>query len=917
MKRKNIDYQYVYPVYKYGVGDWLKQNVNKDTLVNALTGRQSDIQGLGLGTIGNVVGSTVSGLVSNGYDSTAGKVFDVVGDIGSMIPGPWGAIIGGGAKILGGATNALFGEKVDQNKLNQVNSNINSLNSFQSNASSFDEIQLPMAVASANNVYSGGLFNTSASKKNEALNDELMLAEQWANRSVDNNIQNIKANQINQMMRNYKKDGGSLSSIYIKPSNRGKFTASAKRAGMGVQEYASHILANKEDYSPTLVKRANFARNASKWKHDFGGDLLTNGGIFSNGYTWIGNGYHHSENSNEGVPVGISPDGIPNLVEQNEFIWRDAPDGEYVFAADSDNTNKMKVPKEILDKYHMKEGTTFAEVAKKISKESKERPNDPISKNGRISDLTELMQAQEEVRTANQAKDIKKDLKKQLNNLTPEETLALQEQMPYGVIGNSESQEYAEGGLFGRKFDGTGKYPNRYYTSPYVYNSAKPASILERAGGLASLLNKLGRQHRGEGINMLPYERAWQESPQYLNQFQIAKILKENPELTDEEFIKEFASNMLPYYQEYINSSNTPSVLGASQDTDLVAENLDSPIIDNINSKVEPFIVSAATRVGSYKSDKPSIQKAQLRDFNIPFDKWEPLNTISERAKSINASRPDKITFTGVSSNNNIDQQQGIDEKLLPTWMRYAPIAGSAISAVSSLFDKPDYSNAEAIERASQVTPRQVSYTPLGDYITYRPFDTNYYLNALRSGAAASRRLLANTSGGNRGALASTILASDYNTLIKEGELARQAEEYNRAQQLQAAEFNRGTNQTNAEMSLQASKANQDAYLDAARLGLSGITASSQMRESIDQNLANQRSANLTNLFNNLGALGEENYNKNDRDWYIRNIVGTLPENPQDWSEEQWKDYQTARKLAYSRPFKNGGKLNKRKGLTY
>lgn len=54
--------------------------------------------------------------------------------------------------------------------------------------------------------------------------------------------------------------------IHIKPENKGKFTASADRAGMGVQEYARHILANKDDYSSTLVKRANFARNAAKWK---------------------------------------------------------------------------------------------------------------------------------------------------------------------------------------------------------------------------------------------------------------------------------------------------------------------------------------------------------------------------------------------------------------------------------------------------------------------------------------------------------------------------------------------------------------------------------------------------------------------------------------------------------------------------
>ena len=59
--------------------------------------------------------------------------------------------------------------------------------------------------------------------------------------------------------------------IHINPANKGKFTASAQRAGMGTQEFASHVLANKEDYSSTQVKRANFAHNAAGWKHEMGG----------------------------------------------------------------------------------------------------------------------------------------------------------------------------------------------------------------------------------------------------------------------------------------------------------------------------------------------------------------------------------------------------------------------------------------------------------------------------------------------------------------------------------------------------------------------------------------------------------------------------------------------------------------------
>jgi len=61
--------------------------------------------------------------------------------------------------------------------------------------------------------------------------------------------------------------------IHINPANKGKFTESAQRAGMGVQEFASHILANKEDYSSTQVKRANFAHNAAGWNKANGGPV--------------------------------------------------------------------------------------------------------------------------------------------------------------------------------------------------------------------------------------------------------------------------------------------------------------------------------------------------------------------------------------------------------------------------------------------------------------------------------------------------------------------------------------------------------------------------------------------------------------------------------------------------------------------
>lgn len=54
------------------------------------------------------------------------------------------------------------------------------------------------------------------------------------------------------------------SGIHIKKENRGKFTASAKKAGQSVQEHARSVL-NNPNSTPLQRKRANFARNSAKW----------------------------------------------------------------------------------------------------------------------------------------------------------------------------------------------------------------------------------------------------------------------------------------------------------------------------------------------------------------------------------------------------------------------------------------------------------------------------------------------------------------------------------------------------------------------------------------------------------------------------------------------------------------------------
>lgn len=230
-------------------------------------------------------------------------------------------------------------------------------------------------------------------------------------------------------------------SIRINPAHKGEFTAKAKRHGMGVQQFASHVLAHKDKFPTSTVRQAVFAKNSHTWKKAFGGklnygedkDIRDNsffdeptlfalGGVYQAGGTNWGNvseinaGGTHEENPYEGVQVGVDPEGTPNLVEEGEVIWND-----YVFS------NRIKCPKEVCRLLRVgvkKNGFTFAEVAKKLLAESKERPNDPISKRGLEANMKKLEDYQEEVKQKMEAEQAVE----QFNSLPPEQQVAIMNQ---------------------------------------------------------------------------------------------------------------------------------------------------------------------------------------------------------------------------------------------------------------------------------------------------------------------------------------------------------------------------------------------------------------------------------------------------------------------------------------------------------
>lgn len=237
------------------------------------------------------------------------------------------------------------------------------------------------------------------------------------------------------------------------------------------------------------------------------------------------------------------------------------------------------------------------------------------------------------------------------------------------------------------------------------------------------------------------------------------------------------------------------------------------------------------------------------------------------------------------------------------TWTRYAPIIGSGLASLSDLFSKPDYGSADMIGGVDSGA-ETAGYAPIGNYLSYRPLDRDFYINKMNQQAAATRRGLMNTSGGNRLNAQAGILAADYNYGQNMGNLARQAEEYNQQQRERVEAFNRGTNMFNTETGLKASMFNAESRNAAKRARLGQATTAAQLRQGIKDQDSARRSADITNFLQGLGDMGWENEQANWLDTLAKS--GVLKMNTKG-------EYTGGTKKA------KGGKVRtkKKKGLTY
>lgn len=807
-------------------------NGNGFSLKNTFSGQNlTDIAKGGIGALSSIVGQVGGNLIGGGLQSGAGNTIGSIGStVGSAIStvNPLvGGMVSVGSGLIGGLTNRMFGSKLNQENINQVKGNISSTANISFGGSADDLMSQLSGASMLGNINRSDIGKDGwFSHKAKNLTNKLRAQAEAANTRLYNNFNQAaditNENQFLQSMYNVEAFGGPLfkeGGIMIKKENRGKFTESANRANMGVQEYARHILANKEDYSPTLIKRANFARNAAKW-NAFGGDLNTYGGTYNGGLEYINNGHTHSENPYGGVPMGTDRNGTPNLVEEGETIWND-----YVFS------NRLKVPETLTDKYKLSKDITFAEASKKLGKEIEETPNDPISKRTFNSFMQDLQQSQEEVKA-------KKELakaKRQFNKLSPQEQLVILNGTPVqgdntmlsnpNEMVSNEPQQFDDGGwMFDNMWEGAPEYQNSYLKGNIPYYQGKVSS---------------------KGYSVKDIEG----TDNYKNFTKYALTLPDNHNYW--QTLSNKTGKDVTYLKNNYERLRNDGKLGWVHRT---------PKFNNISTQADtPFTIY-----------QPLDALGNQKPFNMlsPYGMGYSANDIVPFSDRVDANGNTVIDLKNkefISTDTKKKTNNKEDNGLLPTWMRYAPIVGSAIGAASSLLSKPDESSADAIltaaREAGQYTP--ISFNPIGDYIQYNPFDRDYYINKLNAESGAARRAIINQASGNRGNAMAGILAADYNAQNQLGALARQAEEYNLAQRQKVAEFNRGTNMFNTEGMFKADTANQAAKMQARSTLLQGTMQAERLRQAARQQLAAERSANLTNLFNNIGNVGRENMNFN------------------------------------------------------
>lgn len=553
-----------------------------------------------------------------------------------------------------------------------------------------------------------------------------------------------------------------------------------------------------------------------------GNNLFAYGGHFDNGVTQFNTGGSHSENPFGGIMQGIGENGEPNLVEEGEVKWND-----YIFS-DRINTPKegddmIKLSKGILNK-------TFADAALYLSKESEERPNDPISKRGLNDSLSKLAMLQE------------------LNR--PVEPDEGGNQFPKGgglTLGNnSRTRGYLTLGNNNnnnnRFFNYTPNFMGNNFRTSITKNSLPVYTDEEIMAHAKSVFG----DNIEAALEVLVGEGVYDWKTGKFNPYAYASNIMSDGVLNEDRGIAQISSRYHPDFLDYYDPIKSLSYMGE---------------ITKGGTDFSPYVsyTKGNNAINAYRASKglPPIGTRQTADTPV-------VSNQNNKSSNTSAFTPSPTPTTLNTDGNRMERWMGLQERIFqrdldrdaamakrdqemqdllekeanrPNIMRYAPLFTNLGLLASSYAETPDNL------RLGRITP-----TPVTERLEYRPIDTEYIANQMRQQAAGAIRGVIDTAGGNRAMASAGLRSINRSTQDAIGAGLFQGRQYNDALRREVQAFNRDTSIQNAQADLVAQQFNTQAY-----------NKEQEYRKQSEAALRNMQRQGWAGIGNILGDIGREN----------------------------------------------------------
>ena len=495
------------------------------------------------------------------------------------------------------------------------------------------------------------------------------------------------------------------------------------------------------------------------------GTFNTHGGYFAPpGLMKIEAGGSHESNPNGGVSVGVDPNGVPNMVEEGETIYKD-----FVFSdnitADASILKEANIPA----KY---EGKLYSEIADDLIDSAEENPNDAIANNTINAMLARLAEAQE---TQKQQEE-QRQLEEELSKLSPEELAELEAMLEQGAAEEQQAivpeqmqapmpmQEQMPMMQEPQMFE-TGGPKDTLRVDPSLFNE-RGQIILK---GLPPTLGMPGASTVSNGARLS--ERGLKALEGVKKKEKLVTWLKNLPFMTSKEEAARLGTTAA---KAVVDAAPTvePVAAEAASVSNRVAKNIAHPWRRWLAGHPNALNDAYGKDWGWFKKGATWMLSPTTAAVNYGLDKGIPAayNALTDdefaALKDVQQEEPnDSVKYDF--------KAWGFGEggKKLPVFPRYAGALTSGAVGLYDAFQKPDsYTYTPIRPRMSSASFNYVD--PV-----YNPIDSNRAVGSLLSSSAGASRGMMNSGLGP--STASALIAADYNTGRNMGNVYSQIGEYN------------------------------------------------------------------------------------------------------------------------------------------